>query len=75
VLSPTLSLSASADVSAELARQIEAFESAEIKAGESAAATPGVDEFLAACREAGRRLAIVSNNCEASVRTYLIGSA
>jgi phosphoglycolate phosphatase len=49
-------------VSTDLARQIEeALQIAEIKAVESAAPTPGVDEFLAACREAGRQLAIVSN--------------
>jgi HAD superfamily hydrolase (TIGR01509 family) len=72
ITSPHEFLSASAEVSAELARQIEeALQAAEIKAVESAAPTPGVDEFLAACREAGRQLAIVSNNCEASVRTYL----
>jgi HAD superfamily hydrolase (TIGR01509 family) len=72
VTSPHEFLSAAAEVSPELARQIEdALQTAEIKAVESATATPGVDEFLAACREAGRQLAIVSNNTGASVRAYL----
>ncbi|WP_407657662.1 HAD family hydrolase [Kribbella turkmenica] len=44
---------------------------AEIKAVESATPTPGVEAFLTACREAGRQLAIVSNNTGASVRAYL----
>ena len=59
-------------MSPELARQVEAaLQTAEIKAVESATPTPGVDEFLAACRETGRQLAIVSNNTGASVRAYL----
>jgi HAD superfamily hydrolase (TIGR01509 family) len=72
VSSPHEFLSASAEISPELARQVEeALHVAEIKAVESATPTPGVDEFLTACREARRQLAIVSNNTGASVRTYL----
>jgi HAD superfamily hydrolase (TIGR01509 family) len=65
-------VSIAADVTPELAQQVEtALQIAEIKAVESATPTPGVDDFLAACREAGRPLAIVSNNTGASVRAYL----
>ncbi len=72
ITSPHEFLSASAEVSAELARQVEAaLQTAEIKAVESATPTPGVDAFLSACRDAGRQLAIVSNNTGASVRAYL----
>jgi phosphoglycolate phosphatase-like HAD superfamily hydrolase len=72
ITSPHEFLSASAEVSPELARQVEeALQVAEITAVESAAPTADVDDFLAACRQAGRQLAIVGNNCEASVRTYL----
>ncbi|MEU7679722.1 haloacid dehalogenase, partial [Micromonospora taraxaci] len=72
ITSPHEFLSASAEVSPELARHIEeALQTAEIKAVESATATPGVDAFLTVGREAGRQLAIVSNNTSASVRAYL----
>jgi phosphoglycolate phosphatase len=72
VTSPHEFLSIAADVSPELARHVEAaLQTAEIKAVESATPTPGVEEFLSACREAGRPLAIVSNNTGASVRAYL----
>jgi phosphoglycolate phosphatase len=53
--SPHEFLTIAAEVSPKLARQVEAaLQTAEIKAVESATPTPGVDEFLAACREAGR---------------------
>ncbi|MFF0343483.1 HAD family hydrolase [Kribbella sp. NPDC004875] len=72
VTSPHEFLTIAAEESPELAGQVEAaLQVAEIKAVESATPTPGVDEFLAACREAGRALAIVSNNTGASVRAYL----
>lgn len=72
VTSPHDFLTATAEVSPELARHVEeALQTAEIKAVESAAPTPGVEEFLAACQEAGRQLAIVSNNTGASVHAYL----
>ena len=44
---------------------------AEIRAAESAAPTPGAAEFLAACQDTGRPVAVVSNNCLAAVRAYL----
>jgi hypothetical protein len=51
--SPHEFLIASAEVSPELARQIEAaLQTAETKAVESASPTPGVENFLTACREA-----------------------
>ena len=72
VSSPHEFLTAAAEVSPELARQVEAaLQTAEIKAVESATPTPGVEDFLTACRETGRQLAIVSNNTGASVRAYL----
>jgi phosphoglycolate phosphatase len=49
----------------------EALQAAEIKAVESATATPGAGAFLRACSASDRPVAIVSNNCEASVRAYL----
>ncbi|MEU4606637.1 HAD family phosphatase [Kribbella sp. NPDC023972] len=72
ITSPHEFLSAAAEVSPELARQIKAaLQTAETKAVESATPTPGVDDFLTACQEAGRQLAIVSNNTGASVRAYV----
>ncbi|TCC11267.1 HAD family hydrolase [Kribbella soli] len=72
IASPHEFLSAAAEVSPELGRHVEeALQTAEIKAVESATPTPGVEAFLTACRDAGRQLAIVSNNTGASVRAYL----
>ncbi|MEV0794499.1 HAD hydrolase-like protein [Kribbella sp. NPDC050459] len=48
-----------------------ALQTAETKAVESATPTPGVAEFLQACRATGRQLAIVSNNARVSMRAYL----
>ncbi|WP_329474982.1 HAD family phosphatase [Kribbella sp. NBC_01484] len=65
-------LAASASLGNEIWRRVEeALQAAEIKAAESATPTPGVEPFLDACKAADRPVAIVSNNCEASVRTYL----
>lgn len=65
-------LAAAGLVSSKLAQQIEdALQVAEIKAVESAVPTPGAAEFLTACRETSRPVAIVSNNGDASVRAYL----
>jgi phosphoglycolate phosphatase len=65
-------LAASASLGDDVWRRVEeALQVAEIKAVESATPTPGVDDFLQACRSADRPIAIVSNNCRASVRTYL----
>jgi HAD superfamily hydrolase (TIGR01509 family) len=44
---------------------------AEITAVTTAAPTPGTDDALRAAREAGRRVAIVSNNSAKAARTYL----
>jgi HAD superfamily hydrolase (TIGR01509 family) len=44
---------------------------AELEATETATATPGAAEFLAACRATGRPVAVVSNNSAQAVRTYL----
>lgn len=72
VSSPHDFLTASAEISPELAIHVEdALQTTEIKAVESATPTPGVEEFLAACKNAGRQLAIVSNNTGASVSAYL----
>jgi HAD superfamily hydrolase (TIGR01509 family) len=65
-------LAASASFGDDLWRRVEeALQAAEIKAVESATATPGVDAFLSVCNASDRPVAIVSNNCEASVRAYL----
>lgn len=70
--SPHELLTASARISLDLAAHLEeALQIAEVEAVESAILTPGVDEFLSACQETGRQLAIVSNNVGASVRAYL----
>ncbi|MGZ0150380.1 HAD family hydrolase [Kribbella sp. WER1] len=70
--SPHEFLSASAKVSPDLARRIEvALQAAEVRAVETATPTPGADEFLTACHDAGRPLVIVSNNTGASVTAYL----
>jgi phosphoglycolate phosphatase len=72
VASPHDFLTITAEVAPELARDVEdALQTAEVKAVESATPTPGAEDFLAACKDAGRQLAIVSNNTEASVRAYL----
>lgn len=65
-------LAATAPFGERLWRQVEeALQAAEIKAVESATATSGATEFVEACEAADRPVAIVSNNCEASVRSYL----
>ncbi|MBV9162893.1 MAG: HAD family phosphatase [Pseudonocardiales bacterium] len=56
----------------ELATDIEtAFRAEELTAIASAAPTPGATETLHACHDTGRPVAIVSNNSEAAIRTYL----
>lgn len=44
---------------------------AEIKAAQTATATPGAEKFLRACRATGRTVAVVSNNSTAAVSQYL----
>ncbi|MET7282358.1 HAD family hydrolase [Kribbella sp. NPDC005582] len=65
-------LAASAHLGQPLWRQVEeALQAGEVKAVESATATPGISHFMRACEAANRPVAIVSNNCEASIRSYL----
>lgn len=65
-------LATSAQFGGDLWRRVEdALQVAEIKAGESATETLGIRSVLDACRASKRPVAIVSNNCEASIRVYL----
>ena len=65
-------LAASALFGDDLWRRVEeALQVAEIKAVESATETPRMRAFLDVCKVVGRPVAIVSNNCEASVQVYL----
>jgi beta-phosphoglucomutase-like phosphatase (HAD superfamily) len=61
----TVSPEVAALVEAELADQ-------EVAAVATAKPTPYVHDVLAACRESGRAAAIVSNNSERAVQTYLV---
>ncbi|TDW98061.1 HAD family hydrolase [Kribbella sp. VKM Ac-2566] len=49
-----------------------ALQSAEMRAVRTALPTPGAAESLAACRERGKRVAIVSNNYAEAVTSYLM---
>jgi HAD superfamily hydrolase (TIGR01549 family) len=61
-----------ATVSSQLARDVEdALRHAEVNAAQTATATPHAIEAINAWRDAGRSLAIVSNNSAAAVQTYL----
>jgi phosphoglycolate phosphatase-like HAD superfamily hydrolase len=65
-------LTSAGAVSPDLPKVIEeALQLAEIRAAESATPTPGAAEFLAACRDTGRPVAVVSNNCLPAVVAYL----
>ena len=44
---------------------------AEVKAADTAEATPGAEAFLRACRSTGRTVAVVSNNSAAAVARFL----
>ena len=44
---------------------------AELRAAETAEPTPGAGEFLRACRDTGRPVAVVSNNSEPAIVRYL----
>ncbi len=60
-------------ISAELAARVEAeMTDLEVTATSTAKPTPYVHDVLAACRESGRVVAVVSNNSERAVRTYLV---
>ena len=58
----------SPDLTALIERELT---NAEVKAAETAEATPGAEEFLRACRATGRTVALVSNNSTAAVAQYL----
>jgi phosphoglycolate phosphatase len=61
-----------ASVGPEVAARVErAFTSAEVHAVSTAAPTPGAVEVIGAWREAGRHVAVVSNNSRAAVSAYL----
>lgn len=65
-------LSAAPTVVPHLVDPIEhALHAAELRAIASAAPTPGAEALLVACREAGRPVVVVTNNCAAAVRAYL----
>ena len=66
--SGTISPELAAKVEAELADQ-------EVAAVATARPTPYVHDVLAACRESGRTVAVVSNNSERAVLLYLTGTA
>ena len=60
-------------VSPELAARVEAeLADQELAAVATAKATPYVHDVLGACRESGRAVAVVSNNSERAVQTYLV---
>lgn len=62
----------SATVSADLATQVEAeMADQEQAAAATARPTPYVHEVVTSCRDSGRAVAVVSNNSEQAVRTYL----
>jgi len=48
-----------------------ALRAAEVEAVATAEPTPGVDRLLQACARTGRQVAVVSNNSDEAVRTYL----
>ncbi|MTD55208.1 HAD family hydrolase [Amycolatopsis pithecellobii] len=61
-----------ATLSDDDARYVEAaFTAHEVEAIPTAAPTPGAHELMAAWHDSGRPLAIVSNNSEAAINTYL----
>jgi phosphoglycolate phosphatase len=61
-----------AHVSPELAARVEAeLTDQEVTAAATARPTPYVHEVLAACRESGRTIAVVSNNSARAVNAYL----
>jgi beta-phosphoglucomutase-like phosphatase (HAD superfamily) len=62
----------SATVSADLAAQVEAeMADQELAAVATARPTPYVDDVITSCRDSGRHVAVVSNNAERAVLSYL----
>ena len=59
-------------ISPDLAARVEAeMTDLEVAAVATAKPTPYVHDVLAACRESGRAVAVVSNNAERAVQLYL----
>jgi phosphoglycolate phosphatase len=62
----------SATISAELATQVEAaMADLELAAVATARPTPYVHDVVTSCRDSGRSVAVVSNNADRAVRSYL----
>ncbi|MFC5818311.1 HAD family hydrolase [Nonomuraea harbinensis] len=69
---PLKVLRRTADIAPELVDKVEtALMANEVEAATCAEITPGVREFLAACAVAGKPVAIVSNNSEPAIETFL----
>ncbi len=69
---PLKVLRRTADIAPELVDKVEtALMANEVEAATCATITPGVREFLEACAEAGKPVAIVSNNSEPAIETFL----
>ncbi|GGP02519.1 HAD family hydrolase [Nonomuraea glycinis] len=69
---PLKVLRRTADIAPELVDKVEtALMANEVEAATCAAITPGVREFLEACAVVGKPVAIVSNNSEPAIETFL----
>ncbi|MEU0566385.1 HAD family hydrolase [Nonomuraea sp. NPDC005983] len=69
---PLKVLRRTADIAPELVDKVEtALMASEVEAATCAEITPGVREFLEACSAAGKPVAIVSNNSEPAIETFL----
>ena len=69
---PLKVLRRTADIAPELVDKVEtALMANEVEAATCAEITPGVREFLEACAVAGKPVAIVSNNSEPAIETFL----
>ncbi|MGW2151516.1 HAD family hydrolase [Nonomuraea bangladeshensis] len=69
---PLKVLRRTADIAPELVDKVEtALMGNEVEAATCAEITPGVREFLEACAEAGKPVAIVSNNSTPAIETFL----
>ncbi|MEW9556377.1 HAD family hydrolase [Nonomuraea sp. NPDC050783] len=69
---PLKVLRRTADIAPELVDKVEtALMGNEVEAATSAEITPGVREFLEACAEASKPVAIVSNNSAPAIETFL----
>ncbi|MEO3874025.1 HAD-IA family hydrolase [Nonomuraea sp. B12E4] len=69
---PLMVLQRTADIAPALVDKLETtLLASEVEAATTAESTPGVREFLRACGEAGRPVAIVSNNSRPAIETFL----